>query len=306
MATTSQSTISAVVTAQVRSDILTNLRGSLVFMQVATPGTIDKGHATLVFPQYTDLTASSSTLNDDGTNPTAEAMSLTTTTVTPSEIGRVISITRRARAVSPHDLSKIAADLLSFDARRRVDTIISDAAKAGGTVRYSGTVTARTSVVATATSADFRKMNTKLRALNAMTWGGSWLCITDPFVSGDIQAESGGVGGSWQDTNRYTTPDQMKNGEVGKLFGSRVLESTETPIFAAGGSGSADVYTAFFFGKQGVGAGTIEGITVTTVSGPDHADALDRAKLIGYRLDMGASALNANNYGRFETAATAL
>lgn len=307
MAVTSQSTITAVVTAQVRTDILKNLRASLVMQQVATEGTIDKGHGTLIFPQYPDLTADATTLADDGTNPTANALSLSTFTATPNEIGRVVSITRRARAVAPHQLTAIAADILAFDARRRVDTILATAAAAGGTVRYSGTVSARANVVATAASADFRKMNTKLRALNANQWdGNTWLCITDPFVSGDVQAESSGVGGSWQDTNRYATPDQLKAGEVGKLFGSRVLETRNAYIFAAAGSGSADVYTAFFFGQQALGAGSIEGITTTFVSGADKADALDRTTLVGYRLDYGAIALNNNNYGRFETAATAL
>lgn len=306
MALTSQSTISAVVTAQIRQDILTNLRGNLVFRQIATPGTIDKGHGTLIFPQYADLAASSTTLNDDGTNPTAEAMTLSTFTVTPSEIGRVIQITRRARAVSPHDLTRIAADLLAFDGKRRIDTIISTAALASGEARYSGTATSRATVTANAASADFRKMNTKLRANNAMTFDGSWLAITDPFVSGDLQAESGGVGGSWQDTNRYTTPEQMKSGEVGKLFNSRVLESTETSIVAAAGAGSVDVYVTYFFGKQAVGMGSIEDLTTTFVSGPDKSDVLDRSVYVGYRLDMGALALNADNYGRLETAATAL
>ena len=307
MAATTQSTVTAVVTAQVRSQILMNLRANLVYAQVATKGTIDKGHSTLIFPQYTDLGESATTLADDGANPTAEAMALTTTTVTPSEIGRVIQITRRARAVAPHDLARIAADLLAFDAKRRVDTIIADAAKAGGTARYSGTATTRATVTANAASADFRKMNTKLRSLNAMPFEmNAWLAITDPFVSGDVQAESGGVGGSWQDTNRYTTPEQMKAGEVGKLFGSRVLESTQSPLFAAAGSGSVDVYSIHFFGREAVGYGSIEDIVTTFVSGADKADVLDRSIYLGYRLDTGASALNANNFGRFETAATSL
>ena len=44
----------------------------------------------------------------------------------------------------------------------------------------------------------------------------------------------------------------------------------------------------------------------TFVSGADKADVLDRSIYLGYRLDTGATALNANNFGRFETAATSL
>lgn len=307
MANTTQSTISAVVTAQIRKTMVENLRAQLVFAAHATKGTIDRGHGTLIFPQYTDLSESATTLADDGSNPTAEAMSLTTFTVTPSEIGRVLSITRRAKAVAPHELVQIAADLLSYDGKRRVDTIVADAAKAGGTVRYSGTVSSRATVVANTTAADIRKAVVKLRSLNAIPFGdGTFKAITDPFVTGDLMAESGGTSGSWVDSARYAKPEEIARGEVGKMFGASFIESTQAPIFAAGGAGSVDVYTIHFLGKGAVGAGSIEDLTPTFVQGADKADALDRTTLIGYRLDQGALALQTGSYVRYETAATAL
>lgn len=306
MANTTQSTISAVVTAQIRQSMVENLRANLVFAAYATKGSIDRGHGTLIFPQYTDLSESSTTLADDGTNPTAEAMSLTTFTVTPSEIGRVLSITRRAKAVAPHELVQIAADLLSFDGKRRVDTIAADAAKAGGTARYSGSATARGDVTANIVAADVRKAVTKLRSLNAQPIDGSFVAITDPFVTADLMAETGATSGSWADTNRYATPDEIKRGVVAKHFGAAFIESTQAPIFAGAGSGGVDVYTTHFLGKGALGAGSIEDLTPTFVQGADKADALDRTTLIGYRLDMGAKALQAASYVRFESAATAL
>lgn len=308
MANTTQSTVSAVITAQVQATMIQNLRDKLVFGAYAEPGTIDRGHGTLVFGKIPDLTESATTLADDGINPTAEAMTLTTVTVTPSEIGRVISITRRAKALSPFDLIMKAANLLSFEANRRVDTIISTAAGLSGTARFSGTATSRATTSANMTSADVRKWNTKLRALNAIPFDdGTFKAIAHPFVTGDLQAESGGVGGSWVDSNRYADPAQLKRGEVGKLFNTSFTESTHTQIAAAAGQGAVDVYITQVLGVGALGAGKVEDITATFVDDtPDKADALGRSVLVGFRLDMGATALQAGAYVRFESAATAL
>jgi len=308
VATTSQTTIAAAIVAQVRADLIKNLRAALRFSQYATQGTIDAGHGTLVFPKYDDLSESATTLADDGTNPTSEALVLTTYTVTPSEIGRVVSITRRARAISPHDLIAVSTDLLSYDAARRVDTIISTAAYAGGTVRYSGSASSRATTSANIVAADVRKMVTKLKSQNAIPFGdNNFQCVTDPFVTADLMAEAGSTTGSWVDSNRYATPEQIKMGVVGKLFGANFTESTQAPVLAAAGSSSADVYVSHFFGVGGIGAGKIEDVTPTYVPPtPTHGNALGREALVGYRLDMGATALNSSYYGRFESAATAL
>ena len=307
MANTTQSAMSATIVAAIRDTMVPNLRANLVAWEYAIKGQINKGNGTLVFPKIGDLSESSTTLSDDGTNPTAEAMTLTTYTITPSEIGRVISVTRRARTLSPHDLTGVAANLLSFDAKRRVDTICFDALKAGGTVRYSGADAARADVDAIAVAADIRKAAVKLRSLNAIPFGdGSFRALADPFVTGDLMAETGGTSGSWVDSNRYATPEDIKRGTVGKLHGVSFVESTQTPIFAAAGQASADVYATHILGQGSYGAGTVEDITPVFVDGSDKADALNRTTLIGYRLDMGATALQAGAYVRFESAATAL
>ena len=308
MANTTQAALAAVILAQVQATMITNLRAKLVFGAYTEPGTIDRGHGTLIFGQIPDLTESTSTLSDDGINPTAEAMTLTTVTVTPSEIGRVISITRRAKALSPYDLIMKAANLLSFEALRRVDTIIGTAASASGIARYSGTALSRVTTSANITSADVRKWNTKLRSVNAIPFeDGTFKAIVHPFVSGDLQAESGGVGGSWVDSNRYADPEQLKRGEVGKLFNTSFMESTHTVLQAAAGAGAVDIYTTDVLGQGAIGSGKVEDITATFVDDtPDKADALGRSVLVGFRLDMGATALQSNAYCRFESAATSL
>lgn len=305
MANTTQSAMSATIVAAIRETMIPNLRASLIAWEYGIKGQINKGNGTLIFPQIPDLSESSTTLSDDGTNPTAEAMTLTTVTVTPSEIGRVISVTRRARTLSAHDLTSVAANLLSFDAKRRVDTICFDALKAAGTARYSGTHAARADVATIAVAADVRKAVVKLRALNAIPFGdGGFKALTDPFVTGDLMAETATT--SWIDSNKYATPEDIKRGVVGKLYGASFTESTQAPVFAAAGAASADVYTTHFLGQGSYGVGTVEDITPVFVDGSDKADALNRTTLIGYRLDMGAKALQNGAYVRFESTATAL
>jgi N4-gp56 family major capsid protein len=328
MATTSVAQITAAITNQIRTQLLTNLRARLILAQFAQEGMVDKGHNVIRFLQVPDLGASSTTLADDGVNPTAEALSLTTFDLTPSEIGRVVSVTRRATNISPFEIVSKAANILAFDAQRRIDTIVWTAGVAAGTVRYSGSAASRVTTSANMVGADVRKISVKLKSLNAMPWGaggqsmssggpsggtsggpgtggGDWMAVTHPFVTGDLLSET--VSGSWLDTSKYAQPGNIYNGEAGKLYGVRFMESTNATIFAAAGAGSVDVYTALVFGQEALGVGSIQNVTPTYVPAtPDHADALGRTALVGYYMDTGAVALQNASYVRFETAATAL
>jgi len=306
MSTTSVSAITASLTNQVKSKMITVLRAKLILAQFAQEGMVDKGHNVIRFLQVPDLSASSSTLADDGVNPTAEALSLTTVDLTPSEIGRLVSVTRRAQNISPFSIVEKASNILAFDGQRRIDTIIWTAAVASGTVRYSGAANSRATVTANAAGTDIRKWGIKLRSLNAMPWeGNTWVAATHPFVTGDLQGETAASG--WQDFNKYATPEGLKNGETGKMYGTRFVESTQATIFAGAGMGSVDVYATLIFGQEAVGVGSIQNLTPTFVPAtPDHADGLGRTALIGYYMDTGAVALQAAAYSRFESAATAL
>lgn len=131
-------------------------------------------------------------------------------------------------------------------------------------------------------------------------------CLAHPFVLGDLMAET--TSGSWIDSNKYATPEEIKRGVWGKfLFGVELIEFDYAPIFSAAGSGGADVYGAFILGNQAIAAATIEDLTVRVVPNtPDHADALGRSYLAGYYLDFGAGAIKSTWYGRLEAAVTAL
>lgn len=305
MATTAVSAITNALTNQVKANMLTNLRSRLVLAQFAQEGMVEKGHNVIRFLQVPDLSASSTTLADDGVNPTAEALTLSPVDITPSEIGRLVSVTRRAANISPFEIVKKAANVLSFDAQRRIDTIVWNAATASGTARYSGSAASRATVSANIVGADVRKAAVKLQSLNALPFGSDWVAVTHPFVAGDLQTET--TAGSWMDTNKYATPETIKNGETGKLYGVRFMQTTNSTIFAAAGAGSVDVYATLFLGQEAIGMGSIQNITPTFVPAePDHADGLGRTALIGYYMDTGAAALQATTYVRFESAATAL
>jgi len=308
MSTTDVTAMTNAVTVQIRTKLLQELRAKLVAAPFVEPMSIDKGHSTLRALRVPDLAASTSTLADDGSNPTAEALTLTTYTITPSEIGRLVSVTRRALNVVPITLVSKAANILAFDAARRIDTIVWTALIASGTARYSGSATQRTDVAANIATVDVRKWGTKMRSLNAMGWDGanSYVALTHPFVVGDLMSDV--TAASWADVSKYSAGTNIFNAELGKVWNSRLIESTNSSIAAAGGAGSVDVYITLVLGKEAGGLGDIESVRTTYVpaDSADHADGLGRSALMGYYMDLGAAAFNASNYTRFESAATAL
>lgn len=78
-------------------------------------------------------------------------------------------------------------------------------------------------------SSDLMRMTAKLRQGNARTWpDGFYASIIHPKVAFDLRNDATAVVG-WSDINRTTTSgqDRIYHGEVGTLYGARVIESSE-------------------------------------------------------------------------------
>jgi hypothetical protein len=66
-----------------------------------------------------------------------------------------------------------------------------------------------------------------LKKANAPKIDGSYVAIVHPSVSHDLMVDE-----AWIDVNKYSNATAIFNGEIGKLYGCRFVESTEAAIFA--------------------------------------------------------------------------
>lgn len=83
-----------------------------------------------------------------------------------------------------------------------------------------------------------------------------YIAIIGPDQSYDLQGESGT--GAWMDVNKYNSNlDDIRKGEIGKLFGARVVENTNLSTLSVSGASpewTNELTECYFFGRQAVGA----------------------------------------------------
>lgn len=281
------------------------VRSALIYAQFGQDGKLLPGTNILRFVQKPDIAADTTNLADEVTNPTAIALpAITNVDVSTNEIGRVISISRRAGNISPLELVDWAKDTLAYDAARRIDYECREAVAGGGTAMYANG-SARATLNTNFSMAFARKNLIKLQALDLDTTG-DVTAVTHPFVVGDIMADTT-AGTGWTAAHQYK-PENFFNGEVGKAYNLRFSTTTRSKVFAGAGAAAADVYvTMIGLGPWAFGKASIEDLRFTAVPPtPDHADALGRTWKLGYYMDFGVGVLDSTKFIRAESTATAV
>ena len=134
---------------------------------------------------------------------------------------------------------------------------------------------------------------TQLRTNNTSTIGGSYIAVAAPEVISDLMKTTG-----WQNAASYSDVEALYKGEAGKLWGNRIL-STTNPFRSAveytynsGGT----VFSTFVFGANAFGVTDIAsqspyGPKVMIADGPDKSDPLAQLTKVSYKSYYAAAVL---------------
>ena len=89
----------------------------------------------------------------------------------------------------------------------------------------------------------------------SVAFGDSFVGIIHPYVSYDLRSDP-----AWIDVHKYAQPDEIFNGEIGKLHGVRFVETAEAKIWKGTGcpTGLA-VFSTLILGAHAYGSTEIEG-----------------------------------------------
>lgn len=114
----------------------------------------------------------------------------------------------------------------------------------GYPLMYQGTTYGSGKTAGTIKISDIIKAVSRLRGANNPRWpDGNFPLITHPFVTYDLKATlSSGYSGSWQDANINNSGENAEKvfrGEIGRLYGARIIETTEVKRLVATGGMSA-------------------------------------------------------------------
>ena len=193
-----------------------------------------------------------------------------------------------------------AVKVIGNQAGLTLDTITREVLQGGTNVFYcskeDGTeVNSRSDLDNTCklTAKEVKKVAAFLKKNNAPKIDGSYVAIIHPFVAYDLQNDP-----EWIEAHKYTTPENIYEGELGKIGGVRFVESSEAKVYEGG------VFGCIFLGANAYGVTDIEGGGLRTIikqlGSSGVADALDQRASIGWKAIKTAEILLDNYIVRVE------
>ena len=284
-------------------DLLENFEPNLYFYEMGEKPMVEDGIGTVSWAKPSKLTVTSATATlTEGVTPNSTAFSYTVITSTPTQYGIFVEISDRLLKAAPTKILTNAGKEVGSNMARIIDQVIQTEIMAGSNVMYAGSGNnARADLAATdyLVGANLRKAHTKLQSVDAPKIGGYYVAVAHPFVIGDLQAESNGA---WIEFSKYTTPDKLFKGEIGALYGVRIVSCSNVQTFTS----TATVYPTLVMGKGAYGVS--EWNSLQTIYKPlgAGADPLNQVASVGAKIDFSAKRLQEDAMVRIESAATSV
>lgn len=221
--------------------LLERLLPKLVFMKYGQPKPVPKNEgATVNFRRFNSFTPTTTPLTE-GVTPTGETITYGTVAATIQGYGKYVIITDQLDMMGYDDNITEAAEALGENAGESLDMVVRNVVAAGTNVFYAGTAVSRVGVTASdiLTGAMMRRVRQVMARNNVkpVKGAGAYLAFVHPDCAYDIMGDS-----AWTNANQYAGSQRLFDGELGKLYGVRYIETTMAPIFAGEGAAGIDVY----------------------------------------------------------------
>ena len=241
----------------------------------------------------------------EGITPDGQNYGVTAILATVHQYGAYITTTDMLNLTAFDNNMAEITKILASQAGRTSDTLTRDVLAAGTNVMYAGGKTARTgtgglTAADVLTIEDIKKAVRWLKRNNAETIQGDYVALVHPDVVYDLMQDD-----EWVDANKYAGSGRIFEGEIGKMYGVRFVESTQAKIWKPA---SLPIYgtlvlAANAFGVTSINNGGIETIVKQLGSG-GTADPLNQRATAGWKLQKTAVILTQEYMVRVESAAS--
>ena len=213
-----------------------NANENLVHDQFGQKHPIPKGNGkTIEFRKYSPLPKATKPLSE-GVTPDGQELKVSTVSSTVAQYGGWVGIPDMLELTSIDTNMVQATEILGDQAGRTLDTVTREVLNGGTNVMYaplvkdgvSTPISARSSLTADSKlSVDIiLRAAAKLKNNLAKPINGSYVGIIHPYVAYDLMRSE-----EWMDAHKYAAPENLFNGEVGKIGNVRFVESNEAKIF---------------------------------------------------------------------------
>lgn len=262
------------------------------------------GGKTIEFRKYSPLPKLTTPLQE-GVTPDGQSLNMSTVEATVAQYGGYITLSDMLMLTAIDNNLVQATKLLGAQAGATLDTITREVLNGGTNAIFAGGKDAREDLDETSllTVDDIKKAVRKLKSQNAEQINGSWVGIIHPDIAYDLTNDP-----AWKDVKTYSDPADIYEGEIGKIFGVRFVETTEAKIWAGAGAGGRAVYSTLILGDNAYGTTEISGggleHIVKQLGSAGTADALNQRATAGWKATKVAERLVENYMVRIESAST--
>ena len=285
--------------------LIDNATPKLVHDQFGQKHPIPKnGGKTIEFRKFSPLPKLTTPLQE-GVTPDGQSLNMSTVEATVAQYGGYITLSDMLLLSAIDNNLVQATKLLGAQAGATLDTITREVINGGTNVIFSGGKEAREDLDTTSliTVDDIKKAVRLLKSQNAEKINGDWVGIINPDIAYDLTNDP-----AWKDVKTYSDPDDIYEGEIGKLYGVRFVETTEAKIWAGAGAGGRAVYSTLILGDNAYGVTEITGggleHIVKQLGSAGTADALNQRATAGWKATKVAERLVENYMVRIESAST--
>jgi N4-gp56 family major capsid protein len=165
---------------------------------------------------------------------------------------------------------------------------------AGTSVQYANGRVSRVTVAAgdVLTVLEIRKAVRFLKNQKARpVAGGDYVAFVNPNTTFDLQSDT-----AWKDPHTYQDTTNLYSGEIGRLYGVRFIESTETKVFTGAGAAGIDVNATIIVGANAYGMIPLQGgdldFIFKNLGESGTADPLNQRWTSGWKVSTAAKILN--------------
>lgn len=270
--------------------LIDEAQANLVHDQFAQKRPIPKnGGKKIEFRKFASLPKALTALTE-GVTPDGKKLSVTSIEAEVAQYGDYIVQSDVLELTSIDNTIVEATKILGRQAGLTLDTITRNVLQSGTNVYYcpkkDGTaVTSRSALTAecTLTVDTVNRVVAILKKNNAPKINGDYVAIIHPLVAYDLMSDP-----AWIDAHKYTTSENIYNGELGKIGSVRFIESSEAKVYTGSGcpTGLA-VFGCLFLADGAYGVTEITGGGLQTIikqkGSAGTGDPLDQRSSIGWK-----------------------
>lgn len=264
------------------------------------------GGKTIQFRKYNPLPKQLTPLTE-GVTPEGQSLSVVPFEATVKQYGGYVTLTDMLLMAAVDNNLVQATRLLGSQAGRTLDTITREVINGGTNVLYAnGKATRKAIAAGDVLTVDLVKRAVRiLKIMNTPKIDGYYVGIIHPDCAYDLMNDD-----AWMEAHKYTTPENIYEGELGKIAGVRFVEATEAKVFAktAKNEQAVDVYSTLILGADAYGVTEISGggleHIVKQLGSAGTSDPLNQRATVGWKATRTAKRLVEEYMCRIESASS--